>query len=71
MIVYLVESIKDYEYGCREVVEVCSSYELAEEYINQQSDNGDVEFWNGSKEPQYTITPWEVLMETETTDKEN
>lgn len=60
MLVYLVNKICDYEYGCREVVGVFNSIKSAENYINKQPDKGDIKFWDGSKEPMYNIDIFEV-----------
>lgn len=60
MKVYLVESICDYEYGCREVEAVCASEEVAEDYIEKNGGNHDVEFWSGDFIPYYVIAEWEV-----------
>lgn len=61
MKVYLVESICDYEYGCREVEAVCATKESAETYIEKQGGNNDVEFWTGQIRPYYIINEWEIV----------
>ena len=60
MLVYLVEKIYDFEYGCRKVVKVFNNEESARNYVNEQPDIGDVEFWNGENIPMYEITMFEV-----------
>lgn len=60
MRVYLVEKICDFEYGCREVVKVFKNEKSARNYVNEQPDVGDVEFWNGENIPMYEITMFEV-----------
>lgn len=60
MLVYLVEKICDFEYGCRKVVKVFNNEESARNYVNEQPDVGDVEFWTGENIPMYEITPFEV-----------
>lgn len=60
MLVYLVEKICDYEYGCREVVKVFSSEKAARNYINNQPNMGDVMFWDGTNEPMYDVNIFEV-----------
>lgn len=60
MKVYLVERICDYEYGCTEVVKVCSNEKSARDYINKQPDVGGVTFWDGSTAPIYDVTMFEV-----------
>lgn len=42
--VYIVNKICDYEYGCTEVDKVFDSLEKAENYVEKQSDNGFVTF---------------------------
>lgn len=59
MLVYLVEKICDFEYGCTEVVKVFSSEKAARDYINDQPDVG-VTFWDGSTAPMYDVTMFEV-----------
>ena len=60
MLVYLVEKICDFEYGCRKGVKVFNNEESARNYVNEQPDIGDVEFWNGENIPMYEITMFEV-----------
>ena len=60
MLVYLVEKICDFEYGCRKVVKVFNNEESARNYVNEQPDVGDVKFWDSTSEPMYEITPFEV-----------
>lgn len=60
MIVYLVEKICDYEYGCTEVVKVFSSEKAARDYMNEQPDVGDFTFWDGSNAPIYDVNIFEV-----------
>ena len=60
MLVYLVEKICDFDYGCRKVVKVFNNEESARNYVNEQPDVGDVKFWDGTSEPMYEITPFEV-----------
>ena len=60
MLVYLVEKICDFEYGCRKVVKVFNNEESARNYVNEQPDVGDVKFGDGTSEPMYEITPFEV-----------
>ena len=60
MKVYLVESICDYEYGCRAVEGVFNSRESAEAYIEKNGGNHDLEFWSGDFIPYYVIDEWEV-----------
>jgi len=60
MKVYLVEAIRDYEYGCREVEAVCATEESAEAYIEKHGGNHDVRFWTGLFFPYYVIKEWEV-----------
>ena len=60
MLVYLVEKICDFEYGCREVIKAFNNEESARNYVNEQPDVGDVEFWNGENIPMYEITMFEV-----------
>lgn len=60
MLVYLVERICDYEYGCTEVVKVFSSEKAARDYINKQPDVGDFTFWDGSNSPIYDVNLFEV-----------
>lgn len=60
MKVYLVESICDYEYGCRAVEGVFNSREGAEAYIEEHGGNQDVELWAGQIFPYYLIERWEV-----------
>ena len=60
MLVYLVEKICDFEYGCTEVVKVFSSEKAARDYINDQPDVGGVTFWDGSTAPIYDVNMFEV-----------
>ena len=60
MKVYLVESICDYEYGCRKVEMVCATEENAKTYIEEHGGNPDVKFWTDQIIPYYTIEEWEV-----------
>ena len=60
MLVYLVEKICDFEYGCTEVVKVFSSEKAARDYINDQPDVDDVIFWDGSNVPMYVVNMFEV-----------
>lgn len=60
MKVYLVESITDYEYGCRKVEAVCASEKIAEDYIEKNGGNYDVKFWTGAFIPYYVIDEWVV-----------
>ena len=60
MKVYLVKSIRDYEYGCREVEAVCATEESAEAYVKDAGGNYDVKFWTGEIFPYYIVEEWEV-----------
>ena len=60
MTVFIVKKIIDYEYGCRGIEAVFQTYEDAEEYIDNTGMQCEIEFWNGSKEMQYTIDKYEV-----------
>ena len=60
MKVYAVLEICDYEYGCREVVQICSTYEKAEEYIKSRG-NEEIILWNGHKYDKYEIECFNVI----------
>ena len=59
MKVFVVESLVDEEYGCREVAGVFASREGAMEYIESMGGQSDVDCWFGTV-PQFTVSEWEV-----------
>ena len=60
MIVFIVEKVIDYEYGCRGIEAVFQTYESAEEYIDNTGMQCAIEFWDGSKTMLYIIGKYEV-----------
>lgn len=61
MKVFVVESLEDDEYGCREIVGVFASYEGAMEYIESVGGQSNVDVWFGTGTvPQFTVSEWEV-----------
>lgn len=60
MIVYVVRKIDDYEYGCRNIEGIFSTPEAAESYIESTGNQGEFDFWNGSKEMLYIVEEREV-----------
>jgi hypothetical protein len=57
--------IKDFEYGCRDIVAMYFSEKDAEELIKFMGNQQEVKFWNGSKEMLYTIEEWTILCEND------
>ena len=60
MVIFIVERLTDFEYGCRSVVAVFERYEDAEEYIENTGNQREVNFWHGGKTMLYAIEEWEV-----------
>ena len=60
MTVWVVRKIVDYEYGCRNIEGIFSEPEAAEKYIEDAGNQGEFDFWNGSKEMLYTIEVHEI-----------
>ena len=59
MEVYCVMEIVDYEYGCRDIESIWSTYEQAKEHIDELG-NKTITFWNDSEMDKYTIDVYEV-----------
>ena len=59
MVVYLVHSVCDYEYGNTEVVGVFANEELANDYIEEHGQSYWTH-WSDRRYPQYTIEECEV-----------
>ena len=59
MVVYLVHSVCDYEYGCTEVVGVFANEKLAKTYIEERGQSYWTH-WSDRQYPQYTIEECEV-----------
>ena len=54
MEVYCIMKIRDYEYGCREIESIWSTYESAESHVNELGQE-EIIFWDDSVESLYTI----------------
>ena len=60
MIVYVVLSVCDYEYGNTEIVGIFSTEEKAKKCIEQLGGQSTWDCWNGNTYNQYSIDEWEV-----------
>ena len=60
MIVYVVLSVCDYEYGNTEIVGIFSTEEKAKECIERLGGQSTWDCWNGNTYNQYSIDEWEV-----------
>ena len=60
MIVYVVTSVCDYEYGCTEIVGIFSTEEKAKECIERLGGQRTWDSWTGNTYNQYGIEEWEV-----------
>ena len=60
MIVYVVLSVCDYEYGNTEIVGIFSTEEKAKERIERLGGQSTWDCWNGNTYNQYSIDKWEV-----------
>ena len=60
MVVYVVLSVCDYEYGNTKIVGIFSTKEKAKEYIEQLGGQRTWGCWNGNTYNQYSIDKWEV-----------
>lgn len=60
MIVYVVTSVCDYEYGCTKIVGIFSTEEKAKECIEKLGGQCTWESWTGNTYNQYGIEEWEV-----------
>ena len=60
MIVYVVMSVCDYEYGNTEIVGIFSTEEKAKECIERLGGQSTWDCWNGHTYNQYSIDEWEV-----------
>lgn len=60
MVVYVVTSVCDYEYGCTKIVGIFSTEEKAKECIEKLGGQRTWESWTCNTYNQYGIEEWEV-----------
>ena len=60
MIVYVVMSVCDYEYGNTKIVGIFSTEEKAKKCIERLGGQSTWDCWNGNTYNQYSIDEWKV-----------